>query len=98
MSEGQNRERPGGLSDYFPKHLVALTKEIRRLLKDADRDSDPVSITILSQGANGDDLAADGAVVVLKGGDTVALFCQWAERNKVLTRGKPIVDEVQDAD
>ncbi len=98
MSENTNRwpDRPG-LAGYFSRHVRSLGEDLRRLLRAADRDSDPVSITILTEGPVGDELAADGAIVILKGGDTVALFCQWAERNKVLTRGKPIEGEVPDA-
>lgn len=62
------------------------------MLRDADRDDDIVSVTVLSTGPQGDHLRADGAVVVIKGGNYVELFSQWAERNKLLTRGKSIVE------
>lgn len=94
MAEGINRARPG-LAGYFAKSIRELASEVRKLLRDADRDDDPASITILTRGPrqHGSEHQADGAVVILKGGATVALFCQWAERNKILTRGKPIVVE-----
>lgn len=94
MAEGVSRRRPG-LAGYFGIKIRALAAEVRKLLVDADRDNDPVSITILSRGPaqQGSEHLADGAVVILKGGPTVALFCQWAERNKILTRGKSIVCE-----
>lgn len=92
MAEGINRRRPG-LAGYFGTKIRELAAEVRKLLADADRDDDPVSITILSRGPaeHGAEHLADGAVVILKGGPTVALFCQWAERCRMLTRGKPIV-------
>lgn len=92
MAEGVKRSKPG-LAGYFHRHIRSLAHEVRRLLENADRDDDPVSITVLSRGPKGSDHLADGAVVIIKGGPNVALFCQWAERNGVLTRGKPIVAE-----
>lgn len=94
MAEGVNRHR-AGLAGYFAKSIRELATQIRKLLRDADHDNDPVSITILSRAParDGAEHLSDGAVVILKGGPTVALFCQWAERQKILTRGKPIVSE-----
>lgn len=96
MAEGTTRTRPG-LAGYFSKGLRELASEVRKLLRDADRDDDPASITILTRGpmVHGAEHQADGAVVILKGGPTVALFCQWAERHKILTRGKPIVVDAE---
>lgn len=96
MAEGVTRRKPG-LAGYFADSIRELAKEVRKLLRDADRDDDPVSITILSRGpaSDGAEHLSDGAVVILKGGPTVALFCQWAERNRILTRGKPIVSAAE---
>lgn len=85
------RNNKAGLAGYFPASLRAMAGELRRMLRDADRDDDIVSVTVLSTGPRGDHLRADGAVVVIKGGNYVELFSQWAERNKLLARGKSIV-------
>lgn len=91
MTEGTPRSKPG-LAGYYNADLRGLAREVRQQLRDADRDRDVASATILSRGPVGDVLRADGAVVVIKGGNYVELFMQWAERNGLLTRGKRIVD------
>jgi hypothetical protein len=91
MSEGTSRARPA-LAGYYNADLRGLAREVRQQLREADLDSDIASVTILSMGPRDDVLRADGAVVVIKGGSYVELFMQWAARNGLLTRGKPIVD------
>lgn len=90
MAEGVSRHRPPGLAGYFGRSQRELGAELKRLLKEADRDTDVVSITVLSQGPRGDNLRADGAVVIIKEGRYVELFEQWAKRCGLLTPGKPI--------
>jgi hypothetical protein len=66
-----------------PKLLAesyGLTGQLASIVRAAERDSDPVSMLTLGE----DDGHCEASVVVLKGQDTVTLFRQWAERNKVL--------------
>ena len=96
MAEGIKRNAPRpGLAGYFGGSVRELGRSLKGLLRDADRDTDVVSITVLSQGPRGDNLRADGAVIVIKGGNYVELFEQWAKRCGLLTPGKPIVDADQ---
>lgn len=96
MAEGITRRRAhsgGGLADYYRGDRTRIVK----LLTDADRDSDLVSLTVLSEGPVGDCMKADGAIVILKGGSVVEFFREWAIRNRIMTADKPIVDPKTDA-
>lgn len=66
------------------------TNSVRKLLLRARRDSDPVSIFSAAPGQG----PADLAVVVLRSPEVVEMFRLWAIRNRILTEGKPIADEV----
>jgi hypothetical protein len=64
----------------------AALPSTKQLLAAAAKDTDRVSIYSL-----GDTLErADLAVIVLKGRDELRLFRDWAERNGLLTPGKPV--------
>jgi hypothetical protein len=81
------------LADYFYRPISGLKHSLWALLHDADRDKDPVSLVGLTSSPTDDWLRADGAIAVLKGGDVVEMFRQWAVRNKILTPDKRIVDK-----
>lgn len=57
-----------------------FTGQFKRVIAGAERDPDPVSMMVLGDSHE----TAEGAVVVLKGRDTVLLFEQWAKRNKIM--------------
>ncbi len=61
---------------------------VRTLLREANRDSDQVSISSFGESPG----KIDGAVVVLKGDAVVRCFREWAVRNRLLTPGKPVKD------
>lgn len=67
---------------------MSLAPILRKLIKDAHCDSDPVSMYTTGTDENREELA----VVVLKGAHTIELFRQWATRTGALTHGKPVKD------
>jgi len=67
-----------------------LKGQLRRLVQAANRSPDPVALVVLGESME----RSEGAVVILRGRDTVRLFEQWAVRNRVLdpTRHDGLVD------
>jgi hypothetical protein len=63
-----------------------VTGQLRKLLRDAEGDSDRVSMLTLGDDEN----KSEAAIVVIRGNAEIELFRQWAERNRIFTRGKSI--------
>lgn len=80
-----------GLRFYFQQR-----ESLRDHVARCDKDSDAVSIQYLpgAPAQDGYSERCEGALVVIKGGKSVAMFREWAIRNGLLTPMKPLEDEV----
>jgi len=69
---------------------AGFSDSVRALLKQAARDTDPISMFTSGDYPDGGE---DVAVVVIKGQAAIRMFRDWAQRVQALTPGKGVADE-----
>lgn len=75
------REKPGKAPKISP--FVKLTLTLRELIAAANLGDSPIASHLLVRATPSGRKVVEGAVVVLRGRETVEVFEQWAARNNI---------------